>query len=157
MRKELAMATTENANYPVIAGVFRERDKAEQAMAALNQQHIGDEPAEMTVYYPQNEGTVDESQLDPNTRYVVHIHVTAPGRDQDAVGVLVSYGSNNADLPDGTTLVHGSIVRDDEAAAQKTPEQPAPQAASPSFFGDANVPRQPNEISVTEHTDSSST
>lgn len=150
------MTTTENTNYSVIAGVFRERDKAEQAMAALNQQHIGDEPAQMTIYYPQNEGLVDENQLDPNTRYVVHVHIIAPGRELDAVGVLVSYGSNNADLPDGTTLVHGSIVRDDEATAQKTPEQSATPADSPSFFGDTNVPRQPNEISTTERTDSSS-
>src|SRR5258708_8096258 len=122
----------DTAKYAHIVGVFRGRAKADQAVEAIKQAGMSD--VELTVYDPQAAGVVDTpvdageasamdtsvdtsavetaTRLETATRFLVH--VLAEGREQDAVGILVDCGANNADIPPGTILVHGSIVSADD-------------------------------------------
>lgn len=99
--------TNEPTTYSYMVGVFRERTNAEQALNELKQ--AGFQETRLTVYDPHPaEEAVDSSQVDSGMRVLVQ--VLAEGREQEAVEILVSNGSNNSDLPSGTTLYHGSIV-----------------------------------------------
>ena len=118
------MDTMDTAQYAHIVGVFRDRAKADQAVEALKQ--AGMSAVALTVYDPQVAGVVDTpvdtsavetaTRLATATRFLVH--VLAEGREQDAVSILVDCGANNADIPPGTMLVHGSIVSADEDSAE---------------------------------------
>jgi hypothetical protein len=93
--------THEATTYSHMVGVFRERTTAEQALNELKQ--AGFWETELTVYDPHPA----EEPVDSSMRVLVH--VLAEGREQEAVAILVSHGANNADLPLGTELYHGSI------------------------------------------------
>ena len=118
------MDTMDTAKYAHIVGVFGDRAKADQAVEALKR--AGMSAVELTGYDPQAAGAVDTSvdtsavetatRLATATRFLVH--VLAEGREQDAVGILADCGANNADIPPGTMLVHGSIVSADEDSAE---------------------------------------
>ncbi len=104
--------THEDAPYSRMVGVFRERANAEQALNELEQ--AGFQETELTVYDPHPaEEPVDSSQVDAGMRVLVH--VLAEGREQEALGILVSNGANNSDLPFGTDLSHGSIIASNDA------------------------------------------
>src|SRR5215470_11731380 len=129
--------TLDTAKYAHIVGVFRDRARVDQAVEALKQAGMSD--VDLTVYDPQAAGVVDTpidaeeasamdtsvatsvvetaTRLATATRFLVH--VLAEGREQGAVGILADCGANNADLPPGTTLDHGSIVRADEDSAHR--------------------------------------
>jgi len=104
--------TPEDRPYSRMIGVFRERTNAEQALSELKQ--AGFQETELTVYnsHPAEE-PVDSSQVDSGMRVLVH--VLAQGREQEAVGILVSHGANNSDLPFGTDLSQGSIIAANDA------------------------------------------
>jgi hypothetical protein len=128
------MDSMDTAKYAHIVGVFRDRAKADQAVEAIKQAGMSD--VDLTVYDPQAAGVVDTpvdageasaidtsvdtsavetaTRLATATRFLVH--VLAEGREQDAVGILG--GANNAAIPPGTMLVHGSIVSADEDSAE---------------------------------------
>jgi hypothetical protein len=150
MRKEFPMDTTTHAGtdeattYSHMVGVFRERTKAEQALNELKQ--AGFRETELTVYdpYPAEE-PVDSSRVDGGMRVLVQ--VLAEGREQEAVAILVSHGANNADLPLGTELSHGSLIGapDAQGATHTTAAGP-----SESFFGTAKAPGHPGDSSITD-------
>ena len=105
-------STHEAMAYSYMVGVFRERAKAEQALNEFKQ--AGFQETKLTVYDPHPAGEpVDSSQVDAGMRVLVH--VLAEGREQEAVGILISNGANNADLPFGTDLSHGSIISSSDA------------------------------------------
>jgi hypothetical protein len=149
--------TLDTAKYAHIVGVFRDRAKADQAVESLKQAGMSD--VELTVYDPQAAGVVDTSvdtsavetatRLETATRFLVH--VLAEGREQDAVGILADCGANNADIPPGTLLVHGSIVRADEDSAHRVAEKSTGNTPPESFFGAAKAPGHPNDISMMDH------
>ena len=122
------MDIMDTAKYAHIVGVFRDRAKADQAVEAIKQ--AGMSAVELTVYDPQVAGVVDTpvdtravetaARLATATRFLVH--VLAEGREQDAVSILADCGANNADIPPGTLLVHGSIVSTDEDGAHRVAE-----------------------------------
>ncbi len=122
------MDIMDTAKYAHIVGVFRDRAKADQAVEAIKQ--AGMSAVELTVYDPQAAGVVDTpvdtravetaARLATATRFLVH--VLAEGREQDAVSILADCGANNADIPPGTLLVHGSIVSTDEDGAHRVAE-----------------------------------
>ena len=142
------MDTIEHTDYSYIVGVFRDRAKAEQALEALKQAGIGDEPPQLTIY-PQNEVSADAAHMESEMRALVHVR--AEGREQDAVEILIRHGSNNADLPTGTELVHGSIVRSVEAAGDKTEAHAKPEGGAESFFGAGQTSHDPKEINVMDN------
>ena len=161
----------DTAKYAHIVGVFRDRAKANQAVEALKQ--AGMSAVELTVYDPQAAGVVDTpvdageasamdtsvdtsavetaTRLETATRFLVH--VLAEGREQDAVGILADCGANNADIPPGTLLVHGSIVSADEDSAHRVAETSTENTPAESFFGTAKAPGHANAISSMDHLD----
>ena len=163
------MDMIDTAQYAHIVGVFRGRAKADQAVEAIKQ--AGMSAVELTVYDPQAAGVVDTpvdageasamdtsvdtsavetaTRLATATRFLVH--VLAEGREQDAVGILADGGANNADIPPGTLLVHGSIVSAGEDSAHRVAEKSTDTTPPESFFGTAKAPGHPHDISVMDH------
>src|SRR6266581_2950538 len=84
-----------------------------------------------TVDYSQGIGS--SSQQESNIRLIVN--VDADGKEQEAVGILVNHGANNADIPPGTELVHGSLISSNSESADLNPGQPTGESSSDSFFG----------------------
>ena len=163
------MDMIDTAQYAHIVGVFRDRAKADQAVEAIKQ--AGMSAVALTVYDPQAAGVVDTpvdageasvvdtsvdtsavetaTRLATATRFLVH--VLAEGREQDAVGILAACGANNADLPPGTMLAHGSIVSADEDSAQRVAETSTDTTPAERFFGTAKAPGHPHASSVMDH------
>jgi hypothetical protein len=157
--------TLDTAKYAHIVGVFRDRAKADQAVEALKQAGMSD--VDLTVYDPQAAGVVDTpvdageasamdtsvatSVVETATRLATAarflVHVLAEGREQDAVGILANCGANNADIPPGTMLVHGTIVSADEDSAHRVAEKLTENTPAESFFGTAKAPGHPHAIS----------
>lgn len=131
----------DTVDYSLVVGVFRERTQAEQAIAKLKQIGIGEDQIQLTEYNLQTtEEPGDLSRSDPKNRLIVNVH--ADGKEKQAVGILVNNGANNADIPPGTKLIHGSLINSNEETADLNPAQPAVESSSDSFFG-KNVRERP--------------
>jgi hypothetical protein len=93
-----------------IVGVFRERSQAEEAMEELRQAGFPEDAMELKEYELQGAAEVltTNPTLQPSNKRVI-VHVNAPGKEQEAVGILAQHGANNADIPAGTQLVHGVL------------------------------------------------
>jgi hypothetical protein len=142
------VSTTDDTTYSSVVGVYRERAKAEKALQELQQ--AGFRETQLTVYDPHPAGeAVDNSLVDPGMRVIVQ--VLAEGREQEAVGILVSNGSNNSDLPPGTVLDHGSIVRSGDATNAQVAANSTAGGPSDAFFGEAKSPGHPMDISVMDN------
>ena len=121
-------------DYSHVVGVFRERSYAERAIDKLKRIGIGEHQIQLNEYNLQTaEGIGSSSQQESNTRLIVN--VDADGKEQEAVGILVNNGANNADIPPGTELVHGSLVSSNSESADLNPGQPTDESSSDSFFG----------------------
>jgi hypothetical protein len=128
-------------DYSHVVGVFRERSQAEQAIGKLKQIGIGEDQIELTEYDLHTAGESDSSlRQESNKRLIVNVQ--ADGKEQEAVGIMVNNGSNNADLPPGTELVHGSLVSSDSETAALNPGPPTGESPPDSFFG-KNVQERP--------------
>ncbi len=101
----------ETVEYSDIVGVFRERSQAEEAMAALQQSGYAEDAMDLKEYELRGVGETltTNPTLQPSNRRVI-VHVKAPGKEQEVVGILAEHGANNADIPAGTQLVHGVLV-----------------------------------------------
>ena len=131
----------DTVDYSHVVGVFRERSHAEQAIDKLKRIGIGENQIQLTEYNPQTaEWTGSSSRQESNKRLIVN--VDADGKEQEAVGILVNNGANNADIPPGTELVHGSFVSSNSESADLNPGQPTGESSSDSFFG-KNVSERP--------------
>ena len=121
-------------DYSHVVGVFREHSQAEQAIDKLKQIGIGEDQIQLTEYNLHTaEEVYSSSQHESNKRIIVH--VKADGKEQDAVGILVHNGANNADIPPGTMLVHGSLISSSSETADLVPGQPTDEDVSDGFFG----------------------
>jgi hypothetical protein len=142
--------THEDTTYSHTVGVFRERTNAEQALNELKQ--AGFQETELTVYNPHPaEEPVDSSHVDAGMRVLVR--ALAEGREQEAVAILVSHGANNADLPLGTELYHGSIIGSNDAPEAQGATHATAGDPSESFFGTANAPGHPQDINIMDTPD----
>ena len=140
--------THEDTTYSHMVGVFRERTTAEQALNELKQ--AGFQETELTVYDPHPaEEPVDFSRLDSGVRVLVQ--VLAEGREQEAVAILVSHGANNADIPLGTALYHGSLIDAQDAPGTQGATHVTAASPSESFFEKAKDPGHPGDISITDN------
>jgi hypothetical protein len=121
-------------DYSHVVGVFREQSQVEQAIDKLKRIGIGEDQIQLTEYNPQTaEETGSSSRQESYKRLIVNVH--ADGKEQEAVGILVNNGANNADIPPGTDLVHGSLISSNLESADLNPEQPTGESSSESFFG----------------------
>ena len=113
----------DTVDYSHVVGVFRERSHAEQAIDKLKRIGIGENQIQLTEYNPQTaEWTGSSSRQESNKRLIVNVE--ADGKEQEAVGILVNNGANNADIPPGTELVHGSLPRQRNISAPLIEQPP---------------------------------
>jgi hypothetical protein len=121
-------------DYSHIVGVFRDHSQADRAVEELKQAGIGEDQIEVTEYILRTTEEAESSaRYNANTRIIVHVQ--AEGKEQGTVGILVQNGANNADIPPGTQLVHGSLESTDSETADLIPEQSADVGSTGSFFG----------------------
>lgn len=146
------MSTTDFSD---IVGVFRDRSQADQAVDELKQAGFAEGDIELTEYELQGAIetlTPSPSLQSPNKRVIVH--VKAPGKEQEAVGIMTQHGANNADIPAGMKLVHGTLVGSNTESADLVAGQSNEESSSKSFFGDAKTPGHPNDINLMDRADS---
>jgi hypothetical protein len=136
----------ETTNPSLIAGIFRTQATADHAINELEQAGFREDQIRSTVY---NLNEAQEAQgsfehVPEQSRIVVT--VIAEGREQEALGILVQNGANNADLPPGLVLEQGTLVNSQTETGTPTSEQEVDAAAgfsSDSFFGRKQVPDHP--------------
>lgn len=133
-------------DYSDIVGVFRERSQAEEAMEELKQAGFPEDAMDLKEYELQGgvEALTTNPVLQPSNKRVV-VHVKAPGKEQEAVGILAQHGANNADIPVGTQLVHGTLVGTGVESPDLLPGQ-ANEATTPDdLFEEGQAPGVPVE------------
>src|SRR5438552_19032377 len=118
MRKGIHM---NSVDYAHVVGVFRERSNAEQAIDKLKQLGIGEDQIQLTEYKLENTERASSLSQETNKRLIVNVE--ANGKEQEAVGIMVHNGANNADIPPGTELVHGSLISSNSETADLNPRQ----------------------------------
>jgi hypothetical protein len=72
---------------------------------------------------------------------------------QEAVGIMAQHGANNADIPAGMTLVHGTLVATNAETADLVPGQSNAESSSKTFFGDAKTSGQLDEFNTMDKPD----
>lgn len=95
--------------YSQIVGVFRDTSQAIAAIEELKRAHFAEEKIKLTEYDPHLSAE-EESALLQGADRRFFVHVDAPGKEEEAVGILAHHGANNSDLPRGTELVHGRLT-----------------------------------------------
>jgi hypothetical protein len=119
-------------DYSHVVGVFRERSNAEQAIVKLKQIGIGEDQIQLTEYNLENAEWISSLPLQETNKRLI-VNVGADGKQQEAVGIMVNNGANNADIPPGTELVHGSLVSSNSETADLNPGQPTGESSAESF------------------------
>jgi hypothetical protein len=138
------MGTTDQSD---IVGVFRDRSRADHAIEELKQAGFKEDQVKLTLYSPQ---AAEESHSHADSRSIVTVQ--AEGREQDAVGILFNNGANNADLPPGTVLEHGSIISSQAETTDLIPEQTVDAGFTEySFFAEGHEPGHPDEIEIIDN------
>jgi len=138
------MSTTDFSD---IVGVFRDRSQADQAVDELKQAGFAEDAIQLTEYdLPGIVEAVSPSLQQASNKRVI-VHVKAEGKEQEAVGIMVQHGANNADIPPGTKLVHGTLVGTSAETADLLPGQSNEAGSSDDLFEAAQMPEQPGETS----------
>jgi hypothetical protein len=143
----------ENTDLSIIAGVFRDRAKADRALEDLKQAGFRDDRLGSTVYNLNKAQEAEgSSEYAPEYSRIV-VTVKAEGRDQDAVGILFDNGANNADLPPGTILKHGTLVSAGQEAVDLVPEPVADEGSfsKDSFFAEEKEPTHDDEFGIMDN------
>jgi hypothetical protein len=143
------MSTVDSSDvvdYSDIVGVFRDRSQAEEAMEELKRAGFAEDGMELKEYELQGglETLTTNPTLQPSNKRVI-VHVKAPGKEQEAVGILAQHGANNADIPAGTELVHGVLVGAGVETADLIPEQPTEATTTDDLFEEGTPPGIPAE------------
>ena len=120
-------------DYSHVVGVFRVHSNAEQAIDKLRKIGIGEDQIQLTEYNLENAEGASSLSQETNKRLIVNAQ--ANGKEQEAVAIMATNGANNADIPPGTELVHGSLVSSNSETADLDHEQSAGESSSESFFG----------------------
>jgi len=143
------MTTVESSDtleFSDIVGVFRERTQAEEAMEELKQAGFAEDAMELKEYELQGVAVASTTNptLQPSNKRVI-VHVKAPGKEQEAVGILAQHGANNADIPVGTQLVHGVLVGTGIQTPDLMPGQANETPTPDDLFEEGQVPGVPTE------------
>lgn len=138
------MSTVDSSDaveYSDIVGVFRDRTQAEEAMEGLKQAGFAEDGMELKEYELQDTvaALTSNPTLQPSNKRVI-VHVKAPGREQEAVGILAEHGANNADIPVGTRLDHGTLVGTGVETADLNPQQPTEATTEDDLFQEGTPP-----------------
>lgn len=147
----------ETSDRSTIAGVFRERAYAELAVEQLKEAGFSEDQIQATTYHPTPSASTEEEIGDEarvpgagGDRFIVVVN--AEGREHEALGVLVSNGANNSDLPQGTVLEHGTLVNEQGESVNFAPMQGhADEPGANTFFGEARDPGHGEDISIMDN------
>jgi rhodanese-related sulfurtransferase len=131
-------------DYSDIVGIFRERSHADQAVDDLKQAGFAEDEVHLTEYELQDVVEGISPSLQPSNKRIV-VHVKAPGKEQEAVGILVQHGANNADIPPGTALVHGTLVGTNVEVADLVAGQSNEVSSSDDLLEARDVSEHPGE------------
>ena len=148
------MSTESTTDFSDMVGVYRDRSDAEQAVSDLKQAGFPEDHIDVTEYELQGLAsaiTAVPSLESSNKRIIVH--VKAPGREQEAVGIMTQHGANNADIPVGTKLVHGTLVGTNIESADLVPGEANEAASSDDLFETTSAPGQPGETTEQDSPD----
>lgn len=109
----------QNTEPSPIVGVFRDQEKAKDAVEKLKQAGFADDQIMSKVLHLHSGS---EEQTPESTRFIVT--VKAEGKEKQAFGVLFTSGANNADLPTGVSLNDSRIIspQDETVAFIPQPE-----------------------------------
>jgi rhodanese-related sulfurtransferase len=145
------MSTTD---YSDIVGIFRDRSQADQAVDELKQAGFSRDEIQLTEY--ELHGAVEtfssSPSLQPSSKRII-VHVKSPGREQEAVGIMAQHGANNADIPAGMKLDHGTLTSSNAETVDLVPGQSNEASSSDDLFGEVTLPGQPGEINSKDKTD----
>ena len=131
----------ENTHPSTVVGVFRDHAKADRAIEDLKQAGFREDQFSSTLY---------KADTAENSRIVVTVKVD--GRDQQAIGILFDNGANNADLPPGMILEHGTIVSAQGETIDLVPEPRVGASFSKdSFFAEAKEANNSDEIEIMDN------
>ena len=146
----------ETSEHSTIVGVFREQAQADLAVEQLKQAGFSEDQIQATAYNPTPDASTAEEEVEgvPQVvgagrggRFVVTVN--AEGREHEALGVLVNNGANNADLPDGMVLEHGTLVSEQGENATLAPQEGVDAAAgSTTFFDKTKDAGQEGDVKV---------
>ncbi len=133
-------------DYSDIVGVFRERSQAEEAMEELRQAGFAEDAMDLKEYELQGTAAAltTNPTLQPSNKRVI-VHVKAPGKEQEVVGILAQHGANNADIPAGTQLVQGVLVGTGVQTPDLQPGQANETPVPDDLFEEGQVPGVPAE------------
>src|SRR5205807_6502603 len=115
----------ETSDRSTIAGVFKDHAQAALAVEQLKEAGFSEDQIQATSYHPtQNTKTsTEETSTEEEVEDVAHVPVVggvslsrfvvavnAEGKEHEALGILLSNGANNSDIPPGMALEHGTLV-----------------------------------------------
>lgn len=143
----MSTVDTSDVDYSDIVGVFRDRSQAEEAMEELQQAGFLEDEMDLKEYELQGgvESLTTNPVLQPSNKRII-VHVKAPGKEQEAVGILAQHGANNADIPDGTMLVHGVLVGTGVQSPDLLPGEANEVPVPDDLFEDEKIPGVPGEL-----------
>src|SRR5437764_2020321 len=131
----------ENTQPSTVVGVYRDHAKADRDIEDLKQAGFREDQFSSTLY---------KADTAENSRIVVTVKVD--GRDQQAIGILFDNGANNADLPPGMILEHGTIVSAQGETIDLVPEPRVGASFSKdSFFAEAKEANNSDEIEIMDN------
>ena len=143
------MSTTD---FTDIVGVFRDRSQADQAIAELKQAGFAEDAIRMTEFdLPGEVEALGPSPSLQGSNKRIIVLVKAEGKEQEAVGIMVQHGANNADIPPGTKLVHGVLTNTNEETADLVPGQSNEVGSTDDLFGEAKIPGHSGETSQVDN------
>jgi hypothetical protein len=137
------MSPASNSN---IVGVFRDRSQADQAVDELKQAGFVEDWIQLTEYDLQGVVEAISPSLQASNKRVI-VQVNADGKEQEAVGIMVQNGANNADIPAGMKLVHGTLIGTNSETADLAPGQSNEDGLSNSLFEEVQTPDHPTDNS----------
>jgi hypothetical protein len=161
-RKEKLMSMTES-DRSTIVGVFEDQAQAEQAINELRSAGFSDDQINLVVHRAPGTGEdiisdakrieAGESRTDEApgifkeksevTRTVVT--VKAEGREQEAVGILIRNGANNANIPEALEAELAPILGPEAVSTARQSEQPIDARSRDSFFEPPAGPDSPGD------------
>ncbi|HYX49194.1 MAG TPA: hypothetical protein VE843_05600 [Ktedonobacteraceae bacterium] len=121
----------QNSEPSPIVGVFRDQEKAKQAVEKLKQAGFTDDQITTKVVKLHS---ASEEQTPENTRIIVALK--AEGKEKQAFGILFSSGANNADLPPGIALDSRILNSDEETVVLVPKPELEGTFSKDSFFGE---------------------
>ena len=165
------MAMTESDRSTMV-GVFVDQAQAEQAANELRSAGFSDDQVKLAVHRAPGTGEdilTDEKRSEAGERRTIEapgiftgrpevtrtvVTVQAEGREQEALGILLGHGANNADIPEVLAAELAPMLDHDSGGTARHSQQPIDARSRDSFFeppagpGSPGDPESPLDVGV---------